>query len=241
MNTKDENYYENQLKTKINQHSMLSNTFYELINKGVDDSVINKVKGELDNTLREIKSLRNSLNIIKNSDIEYSFYDNIKKDNKDVEKNTYATPDKEDLNVLGDFDLIFSNRFLVNLSEIGIENEWFVKTVDFGEGNEIGLTIYDHLVQIGPDKYSLREILNDATNDFSFKISYLGPTGEIKYEEKYLKCRITGIFRSSFDYEMKEPNVYHVKISYDSVVTKVPNCASQGILGGQKKKIIRKG
>lgn len=254
MNTNDKAYYESLLKTKINQHSMLSNTFYDLINRGSDDSVISKIKDELDNTLREIKSLRTNLNIIDNSKTEYSFYDTIKKENANegdsvFEKVEKETPKPEDVKKtgFGEYrDVTFSNRFLVDLSELGIKNEWFVKSVDFGDKNElskrteISVTVYDHLVNIGPDKYTLGEILNDAPNDFSFKISYLDPTGCVIYDEKYLNCRVESIFRSSLDYSFNEPVVYRINMTYDSIYSKVPSKVSQSVLGTQKKKIIRR-
>jgi hypothetical protein len=229
---------EKQLKVMMNQHKMLSDTLYEMVNRGVDNELISRIKDEMNETLDEVNSLKEEIEEINGKTGKATnIYDSIKKamnsvnETMDSMKKTFDENDLpnqlDSIRILDDLgnnklyhDLPFSNRFLVDLDDLGIDS-WMVKSFAYapsGQGHKIFLTIYNHIIGIGPGKYPLYELLDNSRNDeFSIKVTYLDPTGVPIYSEEYVDCKIVECFKSPLTYDVGEPTNVEITLEYGYV------------------------
>lgn len=251
---------EKQLKVKMNQHKMLSDTLYQMINKGVEGMMISRVKGEMDDTLNEVNELKEEIEYIKgNTKKATNIYDAIQKTIDSAEKTietvkksvakeenlydsiskdfgVYDTPYNKPINEnvphLQDFDLRtydglpFSNRFIVDLGDLGID-PWMVKSfahAPSGQGHKIYLTLYNHIIGIGPGKYPLCELIDSSRGDeFSIKVTYVDPTGVPIYSEEYVDCKIVEYCKSPLVYDVSEPTNVEITLEYSYIKYDVNN------------------
>ena len=245
---------EKQLKVMMNQHKMLSDTLYEMVNRGVNGQMISRMKDEMNETLDEVNKLKEQLeaekgkeekipniydsiqktidsakktiDTVKNSVTkEESLYDSISKD-FGVYDTPYNKPINEDVPHLHEFSLAaydglpFSNRFIVDLDDIGVDS-WMVKSFAYApskQGNKLYLVLYNHIIGIGPGKYPLYELVENSKNDeFTMKVTYVDPTGVPIYSEEYVDCKIVECFKSPLTYDVGEPTNVEITLEYGYV------------------------
>ena len=257
---------EKQLKTKMNQHKMLSDTLYQMINRNVSGAIISRVKDEMDDTLSEVNELKEELEYIKGKEKKVNnIYDSIQKtidsakktietvkNSVEKEENLYDSiskdfgiydtpynkPINEDVPHLHEFSLgaydglPFSNRFIVDLDDLGIDS-WMVKSIHHApsqHGKKLYLSIYNHIVGVGPGKYPLYELIENSNGDeFSMKVTYVDPTGVPIYSEEYVGCKIVEYCKSPLVYDVTEPMNIELTITYDYIKYDVNNNGAEGL------------
>lgn len=239
------------LEMKINQHKMLMNTLHDLLRRdNVAGDTITLIKYEIDGTLKEIEELRkesereentaSSVNIFDSiskskeccsstctcghhTNTRAGFYDSIIKENKMAEQPAIvqnAAPSK-----LSIHNAIFSNRFLIDLTDVSVPSE-MVKTVNFIDDSRsrIEVDIYDFVVKNSFESAPVAEILERFKNrKFTMTISHLDPTGVTLYREKYVGCIVSELLRSPLNYEESNPSTINILINYDGVSYEAAN------------------
>jgi hypothetical protein len=121
-------------------------------------------------------------------------------------------------------NILFCNRFLCDLSVIGIP-ETMVKWLCQFKGSEdssnrtdnfIEVQIYDFVDDNGIPV--LAKLNAYDGRKFTIEIKHLDPTGCVVYKEKYNGCYLDGeIIRDSLRYADSEPSTITFKIYYDGV------------------------
>ena len=245
---------EKQLKVMMNQHKMLSDTLYEMVNRGADNQLISRIKAEMNETLDNVNKIKEDIEHLNGKKEKVTnIYDSIQKTMKSVnetldsvkktaEEKTnlydaigkdfavydtpYNKPINEDVPHLQDFDLRaydglpFSNRFIVDLDDLGIDS-WMVKSVNYApssEGHKLYLNLYNHILGIGPGKYPLYELIENSHGDeFTMKVTYVDPTGVPIYSEEYVDCKIIEYCKSPLVYNVSEPTNIELTIAYSYV------------------------
>lgn len=158
-----------------------------------------------------------------NSKKPYSIksFDEIVKDEGGKEHEVKHTTFIENVNT---DNILFCNRFLCDLSVIGIP-ETMVKWVCQFKGSEdssnrtdnfIEVQIYDFVDDNGIPV--LAKLNAYDGRKFTIEIEHLDPTGCVVYKEKYNGCYLDGeIIRDSLRYVDSEPSTITFKIYYDGV------------------------
>ena len=140
-----------------------------------------------------------------------SFDEIVKQADKEYEvKHTSITNDVDVDSIL------FTNRFLCDLSVIGVP-ETMVKWVCQHGGSDkwVEVQIYDFVDDNGTPVLS--KLNYQDKRKFTFEIRHLDPTGCVVYIEKYNGCLVDEIFREALTYEKCEPSVIMLRIHYDGV------------------------
>jgi hypothetical protein len=162
-------------------------------------------------------------------DRKHTYFDEIwendgTESSKIVEMNTTYkddVPEKIHYNNIGELlnvdNILFCNRFLFDLSPIGIP-ETMVKWVHsdvFNGDNIIEAQIYDFVNEDGEPVLSI--LSKYIGTKFTAEIKHLNPIGTVIYKEKYNGCKIEKIIRDSLRYDESEPSGILLRIHYDGV------------------------
>lgn len=206
----------------------------EKIKRAVDstnkriDVLYSQIEEKEDELSRLSKVKLTEFNKIDDTDkVEYSFYDSVKKQDDDESSEDEVGTDTTNeftkgylakLNQSVD-DRIHSNRFLVCVEDVLGVPDTMVKSVTYNlPSNTLVLTIYDFITTIGGSKYPIIEQLSSIRDTFDFEIKHVDAAGNTKYNEKYEKCRIYNIQKSSLDYHVSDFSTIKILISYDKVL-----------------------
>lgn len=114
---------------------------------------------------------------------------------RELKEKLYSESDKK----------LLSNRFIVRLNEIGIQ-ETMIRTVSFlnDDNKKIQISMYDFILENGKP---IIEHLNDlkyGERVFDFCIEHLDSQGNVVYTEKFYNCQFTNIYRTSLSYGLDD-------------------------------------
>jgi hypothetical protein len=218
--------------------SSSNNTLRE-IQDAMDETLndITSIKEEIDK-LNKIYWHYDGSNVREKNETKTNIFDSIKKVEKDetafgrvidfgsgepISKNDADAYSQEkiqynDIGKLLNIDnILFCNRFLFDLSPIGI-SETMVKWVHsdvFNGDNIIEAQIYDFVNEDGEPVLSI--LSKYIGTKFTAEIKHLNPIGTVIYKEKYNGCKIEKIIRDSLRYDESEPSGILLRIHYDGV------------------------
>lgn len=256
---------EYELNIKTNECKMLNNTLMEMYRKNQNSLLIDSVRSEIMDKMKEISTVREQLLNLDDGEtdkkVEYSFYDKVKKETaidkendkkecslydsivkpssrkltyedvykkvKPYEKTKYnKVREKIDKISLSE-DKIMANLFLVDLSSIGISED-YIRAVDFSVPNrELYITVYDFLAEVDswgefgrnkkvPIMHELQRLKKNGFI-FNFTINHLDREGNVIYKERYENAHICELQRNSLDYESTNFSAIVLRISYNNV------------------------
>lgn len=216
----------------------------QMYSKMAKPSLIDNVHSEVIDKIKEISKLREKISNLEEEKENYetikekhineercnykkqgNIYDSIVKNKQTSCKDSYLSigaphnmESEETKKTPLDDNIISSDTFLVYmpLLEIPLEK---VKTIDFGiTRNELLITVYDFLINGKRPVIGVIQEKKDMMTMFNFSIRHMDGSGNALYDEKYIGCKITNIFRKSLDYTDDSPSTIQMQITYDAVV-----------------------
>ena len=234
---------EKELKIKENELKMLSGTINELIERGENWDAIFEMKKMVDEKAYEIKEMKKYLSNPDDGNVEYEYYldddrrQNVLKQNlfnkikkpqnnkpcvveplkkgKEKEGRTLTNKYVEEINKTADLR-VMSNRFIVDLSAIGV-NEIMVEKVDFLGENSMLISIYDHVAEFFGRKTPIIATLSDYKTPFDFTISKLDSNGNLLYKENYSHAKINTIYKGGMNYNNVDFSTIALLIDFEEV------------------------
>jgi hypothetical protein len=151
---------------------------------------------------------------------DHSFFEDIRKKDKEVEEKKNSGTMYDLGNSLNVDNIVLCNRFLLDMSVIGIP-ETMVKKVlnERVNGNRcLYVDIYDFVTDSGvPVMQNLS--MTSENRKFTLEIKHLDASGKIMYKEKFNGCRLDTdeIYTTALRYDESEPTVITLRILYDGV------------------------
>jgi hypothetical protein len=151
---------------------------------------------------------------------DHSFFEDIRKKDKEVEEKKNSGTMYDLGNSLNVDNIVLCNRFLLDMSVIGIP-ETMVKKVlnERVNGNRcLYVDIYDFVTDSGvPVMQNLS--MTSENRKFTLEIKHLDASGKIMYKEKFNGCRLDTdeIYTTALRYDESEPAVITLRILYDGV------------------------
>lgn len=227
---------------KVNEQKMLMNTLSEACRKdNISEKNISYIKTAINDTIDDISFIKAQIDKL-NANV--NIFDNINKPGvakevkiKEEKKPSYKIQSFDDINkfaeskdnntpdilfntkndIMGFNNILFDNRFLMDLSVIGIpatmvKSLWVCNHPD----NFIEVNIYDFVDEEGTPILSV--LSNYNGRKFTCEIEHLDPIGKIVYREKFNGCYLDNeIRRGGLEYGRNEPTVFSIRIYYDGV------------------------
>jgi len=225
------------LKSRISQYEMLSKSLLEVFERNPLSKSINDIRDAINETTDDIRSLQKLIDE-KNNEVKYSFYDaikkpveseettakkismfdSIKKENSDDEfspvfesYNTHYNNSEDD----DSSNIAKTNRFVVKFNGLNIK-EIYVNNVGYLSKNQLGITIFDHVVNNRP---IIADINNLIVSDrkISITIDHLDETGKVIYSERFHDCRIFNQMRNDLDYDSSDFSTITMMVTFKEV------------------------
>jgi len=216
------------LKSRISQYEMLSKSLLEVFERNPLSKSINDIRDAINETTDDIRSLQKLIDE-KNNEVKYSFYDAIKKPVEPEETtakkvsmfDTIKKDDSDDefvneISSAGPYEKVTrTNAFLVKFNGLNIE-EWMVRNVGYLSKNQLGITIFDHVVNNRP---IIADINNLIASDrkISITIDHLDATGKVIYSERFHDCRIFNQMRNDLDYDSSDFSTITMMVTFKEV------------------------
>lgn len=192
-------------KMKLSEFEMLSNTIIKMYEKNSPIEMIDDLRRDVSQKLKEINEIYKALT--EKDDVVYENYPN-----EDVESENKVTP----------MNKFKTNDFSVDLSTIGISKN-VVKSVYYvdyrDDGNDkVSVVVYDHLVDSNtPLMKRLTEVM-DGKRKFNFTVSHSRNDGYVeKYEDAYISKIFRGdLYDGAYDFVTVTIEISYDKVSYET-------------------------
>jgi hypothetical protein len=226
------------LKSRISQYEMLSKSLLEVFERNPLSKSINDIRDAINETTDDIRSLQKLIDE-KNNEVKYSFYDAIKKpvepeettakkvsmfdcikknnsDDEMLKKNNSDDEYVKKISSTNPYEKVTrTNAFLVRFNGLNIK-EWMVRNVGYLSKNQLGITIFDHVVNNRP---IIADINNLIVSDrkISIIIDHLDETGKVIYSERFHDCKIFNQVRNDLDYESSDFSTITMMVTFKEV------------------------
>jgi hypothetical protein len=217
---------------------MLSKSLLEVFERNPLSKSINDIRDAINETTDDIRSLQKLIDE-KNNEVKYSFYDAIKKpvepeettakkvsmfdcikknnsDDEMLKKNNSDDEYVKKISSTNPYEKVTrTNAFLVRFNGLNIE-EWMVRNVGYLSKNQLGITIFDHVVNNRP---IIADINNLIVSDrkISIIIDHLDETGKVIYSERFHDCKIFNQMRNDLDYESSDFSTITMMVTFKEV------------------------
>ena len=115
--------------------------------------------------------------------------------------------------------MVADNKFIVQFSdELGIPSEMVVSVSFENSVHKLSVYIYDFITKYDDGGIvPIIETIKNSTKAFDMNITHFDEDNNALYNEAYWGCRVSGIFRDSFDVRYGDVAKFVLEINYDGV------------------------